>query len=380
MLTLDKAKQFDQSAKHQSVVSTIPMQVESNKNKLIIFAWAATFALVAIIGFAYVKWVPYYAKAFIAYNQHSIGDSIIFGKASAAPAASISAALDYAIAYGKSIWKAMLLGLILGSGIKVLLPSNWVSAVLGRLGFRSVMLGGFFALPCMMCTCCAAPVAAGMRQSRASVGSVVSWWLANPLLNPATLVFMGFVLGWGWALFRLVFGIAMVLGIAYLAERYTESRLNKEEASLEDASKQNLPPEPEVSSDGVMLRWAREFMSLTIKLLPEYLVLVLLLGAARAWLFPVFGADDSIIWIFALAFAGMLFVIPTAGEVPIVQAMFALGMGAGPAGALIMTLPAVSLPSLVMLGKVFSLRMRLLIAVGVVLSGIIAGFVAKFMF
>jgi uncharacterized membrane protein YraQ (UPF0718 family) len=246
------------------------------------------------------------------------------------------------------------------------------------------MLGGLFALPCMMCTCCAAPVAAGMRQSRASVGSVVSWWLANPLLNPATLVFMGFVLGWGWVLFRLVFGIAMVLGIAYLAERYTESNnvdANKEGLSQADAMfNQQLMLEPEVSTEGVMLRWAREFMSLTIKLLPEYLVLVLLLGATRAWLFPVFGADDSIIWIFGLALAGMLFVIPTAGEVPIVQAMFALGMGAGPAAALIMTLPAVSLPSLVMLGKVFSVQMRLLIAISVVLFGIIAGFVAKFLF
>ena len=360
------------------------MQEQLNKNNLIIFAWAATFALVAIIGFAYVKWIPYYAKAFVAYSQHSIGDSIIFGKASAAPPASLSAALDYAMAYGKSIWKAMLLGLILGSGIKVLLPSHWVSAMLGRLGFRSVMLGGLFALPCMMCTCCAAPVAAGMRQSRASVGSVISWWLANPLLNPATLVFMGFVLGWGWVLFRLVFGVAMVLGIAYLAERYTESNnvdANKEGLSQADATfNQQLMLEPEVSTEGVMLRWVREFMSLTIKLLPEYLVLVLLLGATRAWLFPVFGADDSIIWIFALALAGMLFVIPTAGEVPIVQAMFALGMGAGPAAALIMTLPAVSLPSLVMLGKVFSLRIRLLIAVGVVLSGIIAGFAAKYLF
>ena len=360
------------------------MQEQLNKNNLIIFAWAATFALVAIIGFAYVKWIPYYAKAFVAYSQHSIGDSIIFGKASAAPPASLSAALDYAMAYGKSIWKAMLLGLILGSGIKVLLPPHWVSAMLGRLGFRSVMLGGLFALPCMMCTCCAAPVAAGMRQSRASVGSVVAWWLANPLLNPATLVFMGFVLGWGWVLFRLVFGVAMVLGIAYLAERYTESNnvdANKEGLSQADATfNQQLMLEPEVSTEGVMLRWVREFMSLTIKLLPEYLVLVLLLGATRAWLFPVFGADDSIIWIFTLALAGMLFVIPTAGEVPIVQAMFALGMGAGPAAALIMTLPAVSLPSLVMLGKVFSLRIRLLIAVGVVLSGIIAGFAAKYLF
>jgi len=113
---------------------------------------------------------------------------------------------------------------------------------------------------------------------------------------------------------------------------------------------------------------------------PEYFVLVLLLGAARVWLFPVLGAHDGIFWIVAMASAGTLFVIPTAGEVPIVQAMFALGMGAGPAGALIMTLPAASLPSLAMLGRVFSIRTRLVIAAGVALSGIIAGLIAMIVF
>lgn len=349
------------------------MQASLNKKPLSIFAWAMIFALVAIIGFAYVKWIPYYAKVFFAQSHHSIGDSIISGKASSAPPASWSAALDYAIAYGKSIWKAMVLGLVLGSGIKVLLPSRWVSAVLGRLGFRSVMRGGLLAIPCMMCTCCAAPVAAGMRQSRASVGSVVSWWLSNPVLNPATLVFMGFVLGWGWAIFRVVFGIAMVLGIAYLAERYADP-------GEADSLSQGLIPETDTSTDSILVRWLREFIALSIRLLPEYLVIVFLLGAARAWLFPVFGADDSVIWIVAMALAGTLFVIPTAGEVPIVQAMFALGMGAGPAAALIMTLPAVSLPSLAMLGNVFSLKIRLAIAIGVVLSGVVAGLIAMLIF
>jgi uncharacterized membrane protein YraQ (UPF0718 family) len=349
------------------------MQTTIDKRSLTIFVWTAIFVLVAIIGFAYVKWIPYYAKAFIAQSQHSIGDSIIFGNASSAPPASWSAAVEYAIAYGKSIWKAMILGLLLGSGIKVLLPSRWVSDLLGRMGFKSVIRGGVLAIPCMMCTCCAAPVAAGMRQSRASIGSVVSWWLSNPILNPATLVFMGFVLGWGWALFRVVFGIAMVLGIAYLAERYAEPAEN---VSLS----QGLPPEIDASTENIFLRWVKEFSTLGIRLLPEYLVLVLLLGAARAWLFPIFGADDSMIWIVGMALAGTLFVIPTAGEVPIVQAMLALGMGAGPAAALIMTLPAISLPSLVMLGSVFNLRIRLLIAFGVVLSGIIAGFSASYLF
>lgn len=336
------------------------------------FAGVMILALVAIAGFVYVKWMPYYAKAFVAQSHHFIGDSILSGKAAAPPPASWGAATDYAIAYGKAIWQALVLGLILGSGIKVLLPAQWVGAVLGRIGLRSIALAGLFATPCMMCTCCAAPVAAGMRQNRASVGSVVSWWISNPVLNPATLVFMGFVLGWDWALFRVVLGIAMVLVVARLAERYAgpHAAAFPEQYSIPEA----------VPQGNLMLRWVREFMTLAIRLVPEYLVLVLLLGAARVWLFPVLGAHDGIGWIVAMALAGTLFVIPTAGEVPIVQAMFALGMGAGPAGALIMTLPAVSLPSLVMLRRVFSLRTRLVIAAGVALSGMVAGLIAMIVF
>jgi hypothetical protein len=331
------------------------------------------FVLVAIIGLTYVKWVPYYAKAFFAQSHHAIGDSILVGRSFSAPLVSWNAALDYGIAYGKAIWSALILGLVLGSGIKVLLPHQWVNAMFGRLGFRGVALGSFFAIPCMLCTCCAAPVAVGLRQSRASIGSVVSWWMSNPILNPATLVFMGFVLGWGWAIFRIVFGLVMVFAVAYLAERYAEPH---EAITLEPRSTFHIKP----VEGSLLVRWAREFMTLTIRLVPEYLILVLLLGAARIWLFPVLGAHAGIGWIILMALAGTLFVVPTAGEVPIVQTMIALGMGVGPAGALIMTLPAVSLPSLVMLGRVFSLRIRLVIATGVVLSGIVAGLIAPFLF
>ncbi len=349
------------------------MHANSNERALSPYAGLMILALVAVIGFAYVKWLPYYDKAFYAESHHAIGDSILAGKAASAPPASWDAALDYAIAYTKAIWKALVLGLLLGSGIKVLLPSQWMVRLLGRLGMKSIALGGLFALPCMMCTCCAAPVAAGMRQSRASVGSVVSWWLSNPVLNPATLVFMGFVLGWGWSLFRIVFGIAMVLGVAYLVERYAGAN---ESVPLEQVK----PAEPEAPQGNLFARWAREFISLSVRLIPEYLLLVLLLGAARAWLFPELGAHDSFLWIIAMALAGTLFVIPTAGEVPIVQAMLALGLGAGPAGALIMTLPAVSLPSLAMLSRTFSLRTRVVIAAGVALAGVAAGCAASFLF
>lgn len=357
------------------------MQTKYNQKQ--VYTLAFFLLLLAIAGFAYVKWLPYYAKAFQAQTNHSIGASIIYGGAQAAPAVSFNAAIDYAISYSKSIWKAMVLGLLLGSGIKVLIPSQWVSRWLGRLGVTNIIRGGLLAVPCMMCTCCAAPVAAGMRQNKASVGSVVSWWLSNPLLNPATIVFMGFVLGWGWATFRLVFAIAMVLVISYVAEKYANpndvSNIDENIKLQDETLSSNILPRANKNTH-LLLAWAQEFSSMTIKLLPEYLILVLLLGAARAWLFPVFGADESIVWIFAMALAGMLFVIPTAGEVPVAQAMFALGVGAGPAAALIMTLPAISLPSLIMLRNVFTMKTRLIIAICVVLFGVLAGFVAKLIF
>jgi uncharacterized membrane protein YraQ (UPF0718 family) len=74
--------------------------------------------------------------------------------------------------------------------------------------------------------------------------------------------------------------------------------------------------------------------------------------------------------------AGLIFVIPTAGEVPIVQAMLALGVGAGPTAALMMTLPPISLPSLAMTGKVFPIRVLALVTMLVLVMGIVAGVLA----
>ncbi|MGH6955736.1 MAG: permease, partial [Caulobacteraceae bacterium] len=70
------------------------------------------------------------------------------------------------------------------------------------------------------------------------------------------------------------------------------------------------------------------------------------------------------------------FVIPTAGEVPIVQAMLSLGVGAGPAGALLMTLPPISLPSMAMVSTSFPPRTLAMVAGGVVAFGLAGGALA----
>ena len=90
------------------------------------------FLAVAAIGLYYVKWSPYYAKAFVAADSHSIGASIINDN----PASPVAAALAYAQVYFLAIWKAAVLAVILGSLFNwagVMAPVLWVLAVLSTI-------------------------------------------------------------------------------------------------------------------------------------------------------------------------------------------------------------------------------------------------------
>ncbi len=127
-----------------------------------------------------MKWQPYYGKAFTAAETHSIGKSIL-AQADANP---WQAALDYAMIYFLAVWKAAVLGVIVGSLIQVLIPRDWLLRTLGQSRFRGTLLGTLFSLPGVICTCCAAPVAAGIRRQQVSMGGALAFWMGDPVLNP----------------------------------------------------------------------------------------------------------------------------------------------------------------------------------------------------
>ncbi|OWT58238.1 permease [Candidimonas nitroreducens] len=337
----------------------------------------AIFILIALAGLFYVKWSPYYSRAFVAADTHSIGSSILTGANGTVPAPSLQAALDYAVTYGLAIWKALLLGLLLGSALQALLPGHWIKRWLGGLGMGSVMTGSLLSIPSMMCTCCSAPVINGLRKCQAAPGSTAAYWLGNTMLNPATLVFMGFVLGWKWVGLRLALGLVMVIGLGWVLNRMNQGNHTTVDVPAEPGE-QSQGARPGMDPASILRRWARAFAGMTLRLLPEYLILVLVLGAARAWLFPMIGVsvDNSVLWILGAAVAGTLFVIPTAGEVPIVQAMLSLGVAAGPAAALLMTLPPVSLPSLAMVARSFRRADLAVLVAGVLAMGVLAAGIA----
>lgn len=133
-------------------------------------------------------------------------------------------------------------------------PENGCGGI-ARESLRATALG----LPTMMCTCCTAPVVVGRRRAGTSA---TAFWLANPVLNPAVLVF---------------------------------------------------------------------------------------------------------------ALLGVLLVIPTGGEIPVLLALAAAGAGPWTLGVALICLSAVSLPSLVMVGRSLTWRVAGAIACLVVAAGILAG-------
>ncbi|MDN4074166.1 permease [Fictibacillus terranigra] len=330
------------------------------------------FMAIAAAGLLYVKWWPYFQKAISASATHSIGPSILGDQsASSSPWA---ASWDYAKVYFQSVWKAALLGILLGSLIQVLLPSRWLLKVLGKTSFGSTAAGGLASIPGMMCTCCAAPMAVGMRKKKVSIGASLAFWLGNPTINPATLIFMTFVLSWKFTVLRLFFGLILVFGVSYFANRFAK---NAAPVDLEKV------PEGETfqEEDGPFFsRWIKSLGMMLLHIGPAYIFSVLLLGAARVWLFPQLSeaATNSLFAVIGFALVGMLFVIPTAAEIPIIQTFMLVGLGAGPAAALLITLPALSLPSLLIVSRSYPKRVLLFVTISVVVLGVLCGITGMF--
>jgi uncharacterized protein len=223
-----------------------------------------------------------------------------------------------------------------------------------------------------------------MRRKGVSQGAALAFWLGNPTLNPAVLVFMTLTLGWGWALLRLGLGLVLVFGVPLLATAAFGQRSGPADSTPHAPSERD-PIEPTDDTAGLeedrapwVVRWLKALGRLSIGIIPEYVVVMLALGAARAWLFPAVSAEagNALPAIVGLAVAGALFAVPTAGEIPIILTMRAFGLGAGPAGALLITLAPLSLPSLLMVGRVFPRRVLALVLAATVVLGVVAGLLA----
>jgi uncharacterized protein len=238
----------------------------------------------------WAKWLPYGARIGDLEVSGTYGGSNILGVGGVRPgdAPSWAAAWSFTGAYVAAVWKALVAALLISAALQSLVPRAWLLRLLNRRGrLTGALAGGLASTPSMMCTCCTAPVAVILRRSGVSTAAVIAYWLGNPLLNSAVLAFLVLVAPWEWTVTRLVVGLLLVVGGSALVARLTERPAAPEEAVAA------IPADD--PADGRWLaqapaRFGTALLRLAVVLVPEYLVVVLLIGAFRGWLFPI-GAD-----------------------------------------------------------------------------------------
>ncbi|MGH3244634.1 MAG: permease [Trebonia sp.] len=351
-------------------------QVAQRGKLLIGVAGVLVLAVVFVAGLLWAKWIPYGQKVGKLGDTHTWSGGALFadsGKPGALP--TFSGAWHFTWIYLQEVWKGFLVALLVAAVFDALVPRAWLLTVLNRrTRLGQAAAGGAAALPSLMCTCCTSPLAVGLRKRGASSTATLAYWVGNPLLNPAVLVFLFLVAPWQFGVVRILVGVAVVVGGSMLVTRLFGPKVPDGDRPLPPELRSAGDPDP-ARLGQFPLVFARSLLRLAVVLIPVYLVVLYLLGFFSGWLSDFSGLDArlGIVAVLVCAVLGTLLVIPTGGEIPVILALTAAGVGAGTAGALLITLPALSVPSMVMVGRALSWRITLGMAGVVAVAGLIGG-------
>jgi len=128
--------------------------------------------------------------------------------------------------------------------------------------------------------------------------------------------------------------------------------------------------------------WGFESWDLTKKIFPILLIGTFIVGVIGVFIppetFEDYLGDNSVGACFLASIIGALLYMPTLLEVPIIGDTFGYNdgiMGGGPALALLLAGPSISLPSLIVINRVMGIKKTAVYAITVVLLSTVAGFI-----
>ena len=315
---------------------------------------------------------------------------------------------------------------LLAGGIVTFIRRETIIAYLGaaarKLSSFGIAAGGSFFVAA--CSCTVIPVSSGIYRGGAGIGAAfILLWVA-PAANILALVYTGQILGAEMVIARLISALVMCFAVGYVMVYafYKEER--------------NRVSRIQMSGGPLMSRKAVVLLVLLVAwlLAPNYIishgpywqkVVVWAVGLVvvatyvwkyiekdriKAWLgeswwfvrviFPLLLAGVFIVgiigallpqeWIetwlggaglrqsFLATLIGAITYFATMTEAPFVDTLMNLGMGKGPALALLLTGPGISLPNWLAIAKVFGAKKAAIYVPTIVVLGTIVGWVAGF--
>lgn len=270
-----------------------------------------------------------------------------------------------------------------------------------------------------VCSCTVLPLFAGIYSLGAGIGPATTFLYSGPAINILAIALTGAAIGWhmgaargaGAILFSIIIGVIMSL----LFRKSERERLGEIESLPGETSEKSgkflvvffgvlvailivstskLGTWIKIAVDiglinsiaimvhhyfaeGEFNSWMEETWSLVKMVVPTLLVGVFLVGMVTAVLPPQWIAryvgENTLGANFAASLVGALFYFSTLTEVPIVKGLINLGMNQGPALALLLAGPAVSIPNLLVVNRIMGFKRTLSYFVLVVVMATLTG-------
>ena len=268
-----------------------------------------------------------------------------------------------------------------------------------------------------VCSCTVLPLFAGIWKRGAGLGPAITFLYSGPAINIAAIFLTASVLGFQLGAARAVSAVALslVIGLAMAFIFRGEKQAQKGEIVSGETGSigiklaaafifvqvlflivNGLPIDfaVKMASFAVIIAvvaymaafmlsreqakaWLSETWELSKTLLPLLFVGVFLAGAIQAvlpaeWVSSFLGGNGLAANLAASIFGAFMY-FATLTEVPIIQALTAKGMGAGPSLALLLAGPSLSLPSMLVIHKILGLRKTAAYVLLVIVFSTLAG-------
>jgi len=289
------------------------------------------------------------------------------------------------LAYGANLWDANAIGMFFamllgGAAIGSLTPTARMQRLLRRQGALGAGTGGVLGMPLFLCSACSSPVSLGFYRNGAAVETSLGMILGSALFNPVGLIAIVLLFPLPVALARIGFGLACILLLVPLAARWATPRC----ATLGELPL-GLPPEEQVEPWGSAVRhglrqWMSNSADVALRLGPPMLLATLAVGGVLTLVPPQELADRfgaGLLAIAVTAAVGTLIQLPTLFEIPLVIGVLALGLGIGPAAALLVTAPSVGIVTLAITRVDLGWRPAAVLLAGTFVGGVGVGLLAS---
>ncbi|MDD3831892.1 MAG: permease [Clostridia bacterium] len=258
------------------------------------------------------------------------------------------------------------------SYIQSYFPPHKTKQILGKFhGIGANIMGALLGTVTPFCSCSSIPIFMGFTRAGLTSGVTFSFLISSPLVDLGALIMLASTFGFPIALAYVVVGLILAVIGGTIIEKTGVGR-SVQDFVLEGS---NVDVRVETITRKERLIYAKEQVAITLKKVWIYILIGVGIGATihnfipTEWIRMVLGQDK---WysVLVASVVGVPMYADIFGTIPVAEALFAKGVGVGTILSFMMSVTALSLPSMVMLSKV--VKPKLLASfIGIVTTGII---------